>query len=350
MSGAGGGKRPSGGDSPPGPPEKKSKKEEKTTTTLIEPIRIAGVSSTEEMDMKVLQFKNKKLCERLEQRQAMEDELREKIEKLEKRQATDDTTLLIVNRYWSQVRAGLEDNVKVLRKCIEPELASGPAPPSAPPPETMATEDNGVALTLPTSASEAGLTDQQLQPEERQEDHQDELQQPAPPAGGDELTPPTEPPSDPKTEMNLDLCLVFLTHVLFLQLKSGYSSTGSSGGLAGGQITLNIQKFESLNAELEHNQELANSRMAELEKLQLELQEAVRESEKLKMDLRNIPEEVVKETSEYKCLQSQFSLLYNESLGVKTQLDEARALLLTTKNAHLRQIEHMEVSPPKHTP
>lgn len=45
MSGAGGGKRPSGGDSPPGPPEKKNKKE-KTTTTLIEPIRIAGVSST----------------------------------------------------------------------------------------------------------------------------------------------------------------------------------------------------------------------------------------------------------------------------------------------------------------
>lgn len=109
--------------------------------------------------------------------------------------------------------------------------------------------------------------------------------------------------------------------------------------------------------------------MAELEKLQLELQEAVRESEKLKvkmeqclifgaknilviykimsfhsqMDLRNIPEDVVKETLEYKCLQSQFSLLYNESLGVKTQLDEARALLLTAKNAHLRQIEHMEV-------
>lgn len=64
------------------------------------------------------------------------------------------------------------------------------------------------------------------------------------------------------------------------------------------------------------------------------------------MDLRNIPEDVVKETLEYKCLQSQFSLLYNESLGVKTQLDEARALLLTAKNAHLRQIEHMEVKLP----
>lgn len=54
--------------------------------------------------MKVIQFKNKKLCERLEQRQALEDELREKIEKLEKRQATDDTTLLIVNRCWTQVQ------------------------------------------------------------------------------------------------------------------------------------------------------------------------------------------------------------------------------------------------------
>ena len=57
------------------------------------------------MDLKVLQFKNKKLAERLEQRQAVEDELRERIEKLEKRQATDDATLLLVNRYWGQVGA-----------------------------------------------------------------------------------------------------------------------------------------------------------------------------------------------------------------------------------------------------
>ncbi|KAJ8364884.1 hypothetical protein SKAU_G00137150 [Synaphobranchus kaupii] len=133
MSGTGGGKRASGlgGDSPPGPPEKKGKKEEKTTTTLIEPIRIGGVSSTEEMDMKVLQFKNKKLCERLEQRQAMEDELRERIEKLEKRQATDDTTLLIVNRYWSQ----LDENVQVLLHRFEPEEAQ-PADPTPCPEES----------------------------------------------------------------------------------------------------------------------------------------------------------------------------------------------------------------------
>lgn len=41
----------------------------------------------------------------LDQRQAIEDELREHIEKLGRRQATDDASLLIVNRYWSQVVA-----------------------------------------------------------------------------------------------------------------------------------------------------------------------------------------------------------------------------------------------------
>ncbi|XP_061665594.1 E3 ubiquitin-protein ligase BRE1B-like isoform X2 [Syngnathoides biaculeatus] len=489
MSGAGGGKRPPGGDSPPGPPEKKSKKEEKTTTTLIEPIRIAGVSSTEEMDMKVIQFKNKKLSERLEQRQAMEDELREKIEKLEKRQATDDTTLLIVNRYWSQ----LEEKVHALCKCIEPEapVPSKPVPPPAPLPDPVPMEGDGVSMVSPTSAvpppplpeahSDGKLPEHQQHGEVSKEGHQETPQQPPPPDGAEQLTPTeapwqstteaSPPPPFPlsesakgfvatlehssEEELTLHLqdrmlfskdaiaCLVCVFDRLHSciddmckqiqaaacedeslstagavnrtlldenrrlrdqatllqgrhhktsmeynewvdkvtsaetkvsemettvedlqwdieklrnreqklnkhlaeameQLKSGYSSTGSSAGLAGGQITLTIQKFESLNTELEHNQELANSRMADLEKLQVELQEAVRESEKLKIDLRNIPEEVVKETVEYKCLQSQFSLLYNESLGVKTQLDEARALLLTAKNAHLRQIEHME--------
>lgn len=54
-------------------------------------------------------------------------------------------------------------------------------------------------------------------------------------------------------------------------------------------------------------------------------------------------ESVVKETAEYRCLQSQFSVLYNESLILKGQLDETRARLNTTRTARLRQLEHMEV-------
>lgn len=55
---------------------------------------------------------------------------------------------------------------------------------------------------------------------------------------------------------------------------------------------------------------------------------------------------MVKDTSEYRCLQSQFSVLYNESLTLKGQLDETRARLNTTRTARLRQLEHMEVTPP----
>ena len=55
------------------------------------------------MDIKVLQFQNRKLSERIEERRRQEGELKVRIEQLEQRQATDDTVLCIVNRYWNQV-------------------------------------------------------------------------------------------------------------------------------------------------------------------------------------------------------------------------------------------------------
>ena len=58
--------------------------------------------------------------------------------------------------------------------------------------------------------------------------------------------------------------------------------------------------------------------------------------------IRQLPESVIVETTEYKCLQSQFSVLYNESMQIKTMLDETRSQLQTSKNQHLRQIEIME--------
>lgn len=63
----------------------------------------------------------------------------------------------------------------------------------------------------------------------------------------------------------------------------------------------------------------------------------------LKAELQSRAEGMVKETSDYRCLQSQFSVLYNESLILKAQLDETRARLNTTRTARLRQLEHMEV-------
>lgn len=70
---------------------------------LLWNVPLTCTSAQEEMDIRTLQTKNRKLAEMLDQRQAIEDELREHIEKLERRQATDDASLLIINRYWNQV-------------------------------------------------------------------------------------------------------------------------------------------------------------------------------------------------------------------------------------------------------
>ena len=50
------------------------------------------------------------------------------------------------------------------------------------------------------------------------------------------------------------------------------------------------------------------------------------------------------ETTEHKCLQTQFSVLYNEAMQLKTmlELEKTRGQLQMSKNAHMRQIEQEE--------
>lgn len=55
------------------------------------------------MDIKRLQFQNKKLAERLDTRKREEGELLQRIESLEAKQSAADATLSLVNRHWSQV-------------------------------------------------------------------------------------------------------------------------------------------------------------------------------------------------------------------------------------------------------
>lgn len=100
--------------------------------------------------------------------------------------------------------------------------------------------------------------------------------------------------------------------------------------------------IEELQRELEDQRELAQNRMVELDGLNTKYKECMKEVEKLKMDLSTLPEYVVVETTEHKCLQSQFSVLYNEAMQLKTQLEENRSVLQQSKNSHMRQIEQME--------
>lgn len=102
------------------------------------------------------------------------------------------------------------------------------------------------------------------------------------------------------------------------------------------------KSLDELQRDLEDQKELAANRLVELESLQGNYKECLQEVEKLRMELSTLPEYVVVETTEHKCLQSQFSVLYNEAMQLKTQLEENRAQLSVAKNAHMRQIEQME--------
>lgn len=100
--------------------------------------------------------------------------------------------------------------------------------------------------------------------------------------------------------------------------------------------------LEELKKELDEFKELAANRMQEIEKLNDEKASYVNEIDKLKMDMRHLPESVIVETTEYKILQSQFSVLYNESMQINTLLEEARAQLAKSKTEYQRYIEYLE--------
>ncbi|XP_035690330.1 E3 ubiquitin-protein ligase BRE1B-like isoform X6 [Branchiostoma floridae] len=452
------------------PPAKKSIT---IPSIVFEPVRLDKMSSQEELDLKVLQFQNRKLAERLEQRKAIEDELRERIERLEKRQLADEGALGLVNRYWTLLdedlrvmlqrfdhtgnkeKPGTEEEGQADSKDTsteplqegdqltneaeaKPQLAAGPIdmeeqPTSSSsrdlstPSPAPSSEGTGIFLSQLTGTGDDEELEQHLKEKvqfsldavakvvkafdrvqgeknklaqaihggegapsledelkeenkrlmaENQEvqslvatlqakhhattlkftDLQDKL-------GASEIKIPELKNTIEDLQYDKDKLrqkcekLGFHLAELVEKMKSGaFHSVTSSGAKElpkgqfemmkadlGGQGSLdNNPLLEMLKADLDEQRELANNRLAELEKLQHEHQVLMKETEKLKMDLKNLPDSVINETSEYKSLQSQYSVLYNESVQLKQALDEARVLLKTTKNTHLRQIEQME--------
>ncbi|EDL02307.1 ring finger protein 20, isoform CRA_a [Mus musculus] len=421
MSGIGN-KRAAGEPGTSMPPEKKTAVEDSGTT--VETIKLGGVSSTEELDIRTLQSKNRKLAEMLDQRQAIEDELREHIEKLERRQATDDASLLIVNRYWSQ----FDENIRIILKRYDLDQGLGdllterkalvvpePEPDSDSNQERKDDRDGqepafSFLATLASSSSE----EMESQLQERVESSRravsqivtvyDKLQEKVDLLSrklnsGDNLIVEeavqelnsflaqenvrlqelTDLLQEKHHTMSQEFCKLqgkvetaesrvsvlesmiddlqwdidkirkreqrlnrHLAEVLERVNSKGYKVYGAGSSLYGGTITINARKFEEMNAELEENKELAQNRHCELEKLRQDFEEVTTQNEKLKVELRSAVEEVVKETPEYRCMQSQFSVLYNESLQLKAHLDEARTLLHGTRGTHQRQVELIE--------
>ncbi|XP_046998497.1 E3 ubiquitin-protein ligase Bre1 isoform X2 [Schistocerca americana] len=382
----------------------------------FEPIRIGPISTLEEMDMKVLQFQNKKLAQRLEQRHRIEAELRQRIEQLEKRQTQDDAVLNVVNRYWNQLNEDirvllqrfdaetadesenrneneattsflmqlstwdkeeldekLANRVQVSKRAVAKVIQAFDRLMQRNEKITLALKgelDGGYWNLLPSCDQyEAPNMDEtirqaniEIQAENRNLQalntslHEKyhtislkmaELQ--------DSLTGKETEAAELRNQID-DLQYELLkvqsrndkleNHLAeaYEKLKAYQQIHGDDKGVVKPVVTTSVsqKKLEDLQKEVEEQRELANNRLQELDKLHQQHREVLKEVEKLKMDIRQLPESVIVETTEYKCLQSQFSVLYNESMQLKTQLDEARTQLQTSKNAHLRHIEMME--------
>nr|XP_023024134.1 E3 ubiquitin-protein ligase Bre1 [Leptinotarsa decemlineata] len=375
----------------------------------FEPHLIGPVSTLEEMDIKVLQFQNKKLAQKFEQRCRTEQELRQRIEQLEKRQTQDDAMLNVVNRYWNQ----LNEDIRVLLQRFDAETADESETKNESEATTsflmqLSTWDKDelndklanrvqvsrravakviqafdrlmqrnekitLALKGELEGQEAPSIDEairdtniQLQAENRnlqalhtslhEKYHTNslkvsELQ--------DSLTAKETENAELKNQIDdlqyelekvrnrndkLETHLAEAVEKLraYHQLHGDPDNKGKEQKPQAPQTSVSQAKLEDLVKEVEEWKELANNRLQELDKLHQTHRETLKEVEKLKMDIRQLPESVIVETTEYKCLQSQFSVLYNESMQLKTQLDEARQQSQSSKNAHLRNIEMME--------
>ncbi|XP_041977764.1 E3 ubiquitin-protein ligase Bre1 isoform X2 [Aricia agestis] len=369
----------------------------------FEPHLIGPVSTLEEMDIKVLQFQNKKLAQRIEQRHRCEAELRARIEQLEKRQTQDDAVLCVVNRYWNL----LNEDIRVLLQRFDAETADESENKN----ENEATtsflmqlstwdkEELDAQLANRVQVSKRAVA-KVLQAFDRLQQRNDKIWR-AIKGEGDEAAPAPsledtiratneEVTAENRRLQALSTTLHESHHAMTLrvaQLQDAVNSRDTENAELKNQIddlqyelmkirsrndklenhlaeaieklksyhqsgTTTVTtttlpaaasaKLEDVAAELEEQRELANNRLAELDRLHRQHRDTLKDLEKLKMDIRQLPESVIVETTEYKCLQSQFSVLYNESMQMKTALDETRLQLQNAKNLHMRQIEMME--------
>ena len=410
---------------------------------VFEPLQLGSISNLEELDLKTLQFQNRKLGQRLNQKNRVEEQLRERIDQLEKRQTQDDAVINVINRYWNQ----LNEDIRILLQRFDAETGdeletAGESEATTSFLTALSTWhkqelDEKLASRVQVSqravAKIIQVFDHLLQRNEKvsralrgekeggnsgQAETSSENAEAAPePSTTEEQTPDSQSGGEKEggngpegleatvkelncrlqeensklhqvntslheTNRSLTLQVADLTEQLGAQtthkeeLENKWEDASYELGkirsrndkletmlletqselqihlaanegkeIKGNAVVLSgteRKSLEELQTDLEDQRELAQNRMAELDRLNTNYKDCLQQVEKLKMELSTLPEYVVVETTEHKCLQSQFSVLYNEAMQLKTQLEDTRSQLQMSKNAHMRQIEQME--------
>ncbi|KOB77333.1 E3 ubiquitin-protein ligase Bre1, partial [Operophtera brumata] len=286
----------------------------------FEPHLIGPVSTLEEMDIKVLQFQNKKLAQRIEQRHRCEAELRARIEQLEKRQTQDDAVLCVVNRYWNL----LNEDIRVLLQRFDAETADESENKNENEATTsflmqLSTWDkeeldaqlaNRVQVSKRAVAKVVRATNEEVTAENRrlqalctrlhEAHHEMTLRvahlQDAVNSRDTENAELKNQIDDLQYELlkirsrndKLENHLAEAIEKLKSLHQSGASAVvacpavASAHAHAGGAVA--AAKLEDVAAELEEQRELANNRLAELDRLHRQHRDTLKEVEKLKMD------------------------------------------------------------------
>ncbi|KAL7034072.1 hypothetical protein ACKWTF_007843 [Chironomus riparius] len=374
----------------------------KVSTTYL-PHTIGPVSNSTELDINVLKFQNKKLANRIEQRKRTENELRARIDQLESRQTQDDAVLNAVNRYWNQFNEDIRillqrfdaETADEQESKNESEVTTSfLAQLSTWDKEEL---DENLANRVQISKRAVGKI---IQVFDRLMQRNDKILQYI---KGDEIVNIEASLREQIEEVikenrnlhekNMELHsknqTVMLKEAKLLESLAAYETAEAElkhkiDGLeyelekvrcrndklenhlaeaiekiknvtvlgndskterpssGASMTTVASLHLEELKKELDEFKELAANRMQEIEKLNDEKASYVNEIDKLKMDMRHLPESVIVETTEYKILQSQFSVLYNESMQINTLLEEARAQLAKSKTEYQRYIEYLE--------
>nr|CAB3265658.1 E3 ubiquitin-protein ligase BRE1B [Phallusia mammillata] len=367
----------------------------KRPSAILPAVTFGPVTSLDELDLKTLQFQNKKLWERIEVRRQAESELLEQIQTMEAKQTATEATLSLVNRYWDQLdenmkvllqRVGVEkieqdeaslqddvesDKMSFLRllgdkefqdikenvtsrlefsknsfaKAIDAIMQENDARQLIlEAVEKSESVEENVKQTL-THLEESNTSLQQLTTKLQAEHHKFTHDRLKLEAKVEELEDRVEELQETAENARWELKKTRLREDRLTKHLAETLEKLSKGAVIEEKATTSTsatQDKESKPNGSDEHQLIAESRLVELEKMKTALQEALKELEKAKTDLKNIPESLIVQTSEYKTLKSQFSVLYHESVQMKVMLDESRALLQQSRISHTRRIEQME--------
>ncbi|XP_015774582.1 PREDICTED: E3 ubiquitin-protein ligase BRE1A-like [Acropora digitifera] len=371
------------------PPTKKQ-----ALTKMIPPINIGAVSTEDEMNLKVLKFQNKKLGERLEELKVEEEKLKDQVEELKKQRESDLNIISVINRYWVQ----LDEDIKTILQRYEgvveedseqtsneatlsyldyltnldsEQVRDEVAKRSAATKEHTRkllhyVEMSGPIATVATVSKEVKETASE-EIDVVGEGNQDEKEQ-------SEISENSSQQEKPKSNLEADNKQL---RELLTSLHEKQQTTSLEFSEIRDKYALAQKEISQLNTQLQdgaYELQKANHRVDNLVKRLNELEDVnkrLREGNTapgepgvagpvqvirffshnrfielwhlgIFFQVNHMPESSVLQTAPYKCLQSQFSVLYGEVSQLRQQLEDTRRVLSTTKTQHVLQLEQIE--------